>query len=204
MITAFDAKSSTYGYGLTKEEAQRELEFNRLRKDISSNNDWVIRRQKMHSWCPMPHIMHIDGITSIVADNGTLTNTATNKSVALRNEPLSQFISLFYLLGDAVSFEDFCITYAETIDTFFSRVAPEVGHLGDLPPIKPGSTSDVSDVHYIGHIAFVAEVVNSSDIVISNNKKMIKVEVPLGVSYDAVLAYGFAKLNMRYNGQTLL
>lgn len=204
MITAFDAKSRTYGYGITNEEAQKELHFNMLRKDITLDPVWVERRKSMHSWCPMPNILHLDGITSIIAANGTLTNTANSKSVVLRNEPLAQFVSLYYLLGGVISFEDFCITYADSIDDFFAKVAPEVGRLGDLPPIKPGSTSAVSNAHYIDDIAFVAEVNNSSEIIMSDFSQIISVEVPLGVSYDAILAYGFAKLNKRFNGEVLL
>lgn len=204
MITAFDAKSSTYGYGNTNDEAQEDLKFNMLRKDINVDPEWVQRREMMHSWCPMPNILHLDGITSVIAANGTLTNTATKKSVALRKEPLAQFVSLYYLLGESIPFADFCITYADTIDTFFSRVAPEVGHLRDLPPIKPGSTAAARDVHYIRDVAFVAEGATTREIVISDYKKIISVEVPLGVSYDAIIAYGFAKLNKRYNGDILV
>lgn len=204
MVKAFDAKTSTYGYGNTDYEAKQDLKFNILRKDITADPNWVKRREDMHSWCPMPNILHIDGITSIVAANGTLTNTATGKSVVLKDEPLAQFISLYFLVGDVISFSDFSITYADTIDMFFGSVAPEVGHLGDLPPIKPGSTSAARNVHYIEDIAFVAEVDNSSEILISDFNKLISVEVPLGVSYDAIIAYGFAKLGKRYNGDVLL
>lgn len=204
MITAYDSQSHVYGYGNTKQEAEEDLQFNILRRDITRDSAWVERRKQMHSWCPTPNLLHLDGITSIVASNGTLTNTSTGESVVLKNEPLAQFSSLYYLIGDTISFADFCITYAATIDEFFGRVAPRIGHLGDLPPIRPGTTTAATNAHYIDDVAFVAEVANSNEILISDYNKILAIEVPLGVSYDSIIAYGFAKLHKRYNGEVLI
>lgn len=205
MFREYDAKMRVYGYGTTREEAISELAFNKLKRDINVDSNWVERRKQLHSWCPTDTSIYFTGITSVLYTNGTLINTTTGQSVALKDEPLSQFISLYYLLNHEVSFADFCITYSKTIDEFFDVVAPNSWHIKDFPDFKPGNLSnDITILHQIDNRAFVGENTEHTLLVCSNYTDIIEVDVPIGVPIRNMVAYGLAKLGFIYNGEVLM
>ena len=205
MFREYDAQMHIYGYGNTEEEAISELAFNKLKRDITVDKDWVERRKLLHSWCPTPNSIYFTGVTSVIYNNGTLTNTNTGKSVVVKDEPLSQFISLYYVLNREVSFADFCITYSKTIDEFFKGIAPNSWSMKDFPDFKPGElSSDITILHKIDNRAFVGESTNHNVLVCSNYKDLIEVDVPIGVPVKNMVAYGLAKLGYLYNGEVLV
>ena len=205
MYTEYDAKLRLYGYGQTQEEALQELKFYILREDINRDEACVKRRESMKSWCPTDNCIQFTGIAAIVYKDGNLINTKTGRSVKLKDEPLSQFITLYYLLDKEITFEDFCITYADTIDEFFSNISPNSGRLRDFPVCKPGSfLNDVKAMHAIDKILAVAELKSSSSIVITDYRKMIELPIPIGVPMKNILAYALAKLGLLFDGEHIL
>lgn len=205
MFEEYDAVTRLYGYGETKEQALQELQFYILRDDITRDQEWVTRKEKLHSWCPTDNSLVFTGITAIVYENGMLTNTKTGISAPLRNEPLEHFITLYYLLNKEITYADFCITYSESINRFFSCISNNAGQVKDFPVCKPGILSrNCKAVHLISDRALVAELNNSSSVVVSDFNQILEIPVPIGVPVMNIVAYGFSKLGFLFNGVNLI
>lgn len=203
MHEKFNSKYRIWGYGDSEEEALSELKINIAREDITADDDWMKRRELLHSWCPFPNVLHIDGVTSIIAENGKLTDTVSKESVGIVNEPLSQFITLYKLLHNKVTYLDFIITYAESIDTFFENIAPNVGSMRDFPATKPGVFNNIRCIHYIHRSLFVGEG-NDGRLTVTCENNALSVDMPVGVNPHSLIAYCYAKMGHCYTKEVFI
>lgn len=202
MFTKFDSKSRMMGFGNTEEEAIEELNFNKARVSIKNDETgyYAKRREELFSWMPLPTLLAIRSIGSIVYSDGCLENTVTQKRIKIQPKPLAHYLYLYSILDGKVSFNDFTITMSKEVNKFLSNISPEFGTLDEFPYVKPGDLVDATDIHYLSCGGFICDTRNGS-ILVCNDQRTLSIDLIDGVDKECLIAYGLAKLGIGYNGQ---
>lgn len=145
MVTIRDKKTGILGYGLTREDAIKSLEFNVAR--FNFNDEYKKRHEEMHPWLPLKSILHINGVGALKCENGIITNLKTGNSIKVDDRPYSQYLYLYPLL-EGISFEDFTVTVSKEMDKFVEdNISTNIGKLCEFPDIKPGTIRGVLELH---------------------------------------------------------
>lgn len=201
MVTKFDPRTKSMGFGFTEEEAEEELLVHNARQniDLDTSGYYKKRRDELFSWLPLPNLFSIKSLCSITYQDGYMMNTSTGLKIAVEEKPLAHYLYLFYLIGGKVTYSDFTVTMAKEVNQFFANISDKFGTLDEFPYTKPGQLTDAVDMHYLCCGGFVCRTKVKS-ILVCNDKQILSVDLIDGIDTDCLIAYGLAKLNIVYNG----
>lgn len=202
MYTEYSRERRVFGFGETAQEAKDELIFNIARQDLrnDASGKYQRRREELYTWLPLPSILSIRNVTAITYDGAFLTNNKTGDQILIKHKRMSHYLYLYNLIGSEVSFEDFTIAMGREVDEFLANISPEFGKLDEFPYTKPGEMRDAISVTNYPHKCFVCETKQGNEVLVCDGNKVLSIMVPDGVERECIIAYGFAKLNVLYDG----
>ncbi|MDR1523216.1 MAG: hypothetical protein LBS29_04630 [Endomicrobium sp.] len=205
MYSKIDSVHNIIGFGETADEALVELQFNKARRNIAYDDTEVFKklRQKIFSWLPTPNVLSIAGCTALIYREGWIRDLRNGNCVEANKGKLSHYSTMFRLLGWYLSFIEFTLAVGEEVDDFLSNISNDFGKLDDFPYIKPGDIKELVTVTNYPNGYFYCTTRDKNELLISDSKKVLSVEIPFGIDKENMLAYGFAKLGGIYDGRSV-
>ena len=202
MHTDYSSKFKVVGFGRTPEEAKEELAFNIARQNLDNDPTGIYkkRREQLYSWLPLPNILSIREVLAISYENGFLRNNKTGEQLYIRPTKLAHYLFLFNLMGNDISFSDFTLVIGKEIDNFLANISPIFGKLDDFPYCKPGDMMDAINVTNYSHGCFSCDTKQGSEVLVCDGTKVLSIEIPEDVDKACIIAYGFAKMGIMFDG----
>lgn len=138
MINYYVARDGELGFGVNREEAEKDLIINLCRHSLNydSSGVYMKRRRELNPWMPNEYMLHITGVGCLMYKNGVLYNTANNKSMQIIQTQSTMYYYLAGLVGDLLSYEDICVVLREELDTLFHNISKDFISLAKMPYIK--------------------------------------------------------------------
>lgn len=153
MKNCFMTGDGELGFGLTRELAERDLQLNKLRHDITldTTGEFLKRREQLSPWLPKPNMLHMNEIGCLVYENGILYNTKTGIRLNVTRKGNAVFYYLAKLVGTDLSYTDIIVSARPELDRFFQNISPEFKPIEKAPYImlKNKDNGFIPDVTYV-------------------------------------------------------
>lgn len=198
-MTLYDEATGVAGYGFDEEEARRELNLNKARKNINSDPFYLKRRHMFYSWLPTDQSLSIAGVTTITYDGTYLQDSVKGYYTLCSKERFAHYYDLYYLLATYISFEDFTITIGPEVDQFLNNISPNYGSLKDFPNIEMSKLEQITALHKLSIDGVVGET-NNGFIAISGIQSCFVPRIG-NIKDKYLVSYALARLGITYNGK---
>lgn len=194
-----DKKTQIVGFGETSEEAAYSLHYNMARRNLDNDVTGIYRERHeiLHPWQPLPNMLQICGVGNITRTGNIFTNTRTGVSLPMSSDPMSHYITLYFLLDGQLSFDDFSVSIAREVDTF---LGDGFDSLDDFPYFKPVDLRNLTAMHCVTDDISVAET-SMRTLIFTRNRKSLEIDLVDSIDPQSLLAYGLARLGVLYNGK---
>lgn len=126
------------GFGITEEEARRDLYINLCRNDLSNDvtGEFKARREQLMPWQPLPNMLHISGIGCLIYEDYELRNTKNNKRIIISQYDKSIYYYMTYLFEDELSYTDIAVVIRPELDSLFNYISKDFVLIRDMPDIR--------------------------------------------------------------------
>lgn len=160
-------KNRQVGFGLTKEDAEKDWYINMCREDIANDTEhWYTDRvAELSAWLPTESLLHISGVGCLEYRKGVLREERSGKSVPVRRKGYSIYSYLTELFGDSLSYEDIAVCIQEPLTKFFRGISEEFHPLREYPFVKVAERNEQFNPEVIYMLRNGVIVGSSKDII---------------------------------------